>query len=187
MQNGQHSSEGEATAHLTAEDLAEQLDRAHARIAELEARVGIDTLTDLPRRTVLEAQARIYQAKERPFALCMFDLDGFKRVNDLSGHTEGDRLLRAAADVLREIRSADGDMVARWGGDEFVVLLRERIGDAQRVAERLRQNVFDAVCNHGAGCSVGVATWPRDGATFEAVLDLADRRMYLDKDARRRA
>ena len=170
----------------TIEELRDRLAERERRIAELEQQVGIDTLTNLPRRTVLIAQARVYESRRRPFAVLFFDLDGFKRVNDTHGHEAGDSLLVRAADCLRAVREADGDMVARWGGDEFVVLVRDPY-ETEFVAQRLRQDVFDAVCSHGAGCSVGVAHCPRDAATFEGALDVADRRMLAAKIARRNA
>ena len=157
---------------------------------ELEHRANHDSLTGLINRDRLrlELQAAIYRAAAEGggLALLYIDLDGFKRVNDRGGHAVGDRLLRELAGRMqRAVRQ--NDMVARIGGDEFVVLLPDcRDAQAAReVADSLRARIT-APCRLPEGlflldASIGVATFPADGADAEALLGHADRVMYAAK------
>ena len=108
-------------------------------------------------------------------SVVLFDLDGFKAVNDVSGHAEGDRVLRETANVLTgSCRSSD--MAFRIGGDEFALLLPETgAADATAVAERAAAQF---------GSSFGVAVWPDDGPSKEGLLARADDNLYGMKRAR---
>ncbi len=128
-----------------------------------------------------------------PLSVLMLDLDDFKRVNDEHGHQAGDRVLRAIAGALRAaVRSSD--VVARYGGDEFVVLMPDT--DAEEAAQVVRR-ASEAVARlahpmaDGAAvqvsCSVGLALHPRDGATARELLRSADAAMYSRKRARSEA
>jgi len=131
----------------------------------------------------VEAEIDRHQDSTRPFSVVMLDLDGFKSVNDLRGHAEGDRLLREVAEAIRDI-PRDGDVAARVGGDEFALLLRGADGPgATAVAERLR----DSVRERGAGidASFGVGTWPMDGPSKNLLLLRADTALYAAKSAQR--
>jgi len=127
----------------------------------------------------------------KPIALVMFDLDDFKAFNDTCGHPLGDRLL---ADVAQAMRASirDGDLLYRYGGDEFAAILRgaDR-GAAEEVAERIRQAVSGVILPPDAprvGISAGVAAFPEDGATKDKLVMAADKALYLAKPgARRRA
>ena len=106
--------------------LAAQLEASRARIADLEARVDIDPLTDVLNRRGFERELKRSLAYVKRYgtsaALIYVDLDGFKPVNDRHGHAAGDAVLKAvAAALLRHVRASD--VVARIGGDEFAVLL----------------------------------------------------------------
>jgi len=131
-----------------------------------------------------------------PFSVVLFDLDDFKRVNDLVGHAAGDSALRHVAAVLTSY-TREFDVACRWGGEEFALLLpRTRAGGATQVAERalrsLRATVVDV---NGAEvrvtASAGVAEFPRDGVDGPLVLDAADsallRAKALGKDQVQRA
>jgi diguanylate cyclase (GGDEF)-like protein len=125
-----------------------------------------------------------------PLSVVMIDLDDFKLVNDAHGHQAGDRVLRAIAGCLRQSVRA-GDVVARYGGDEFVVLMpdtaeREARAVAQRAAAAvagLRHPMADGT-EIRVTCSVGLALHPRDGRSGRALLRAADAQMYERKRAR---
>ncbi|MFO7941265.1 MAG: GGDEF domain-containing protein [Bacillota bacterium] len=116
-----------------------------------------------------------------PLSLSIFDLDDFKGVNDRLGHLEGDRILcRMATSVRDAVR--DTDIFARWGGDEFVILMPHTDpAGGVRVLGRVRQVLSEEV---GLTCSFGLATL-RDGEDREDFLQRADRRLYSAKDAGR--
>jgi diguanylate cyclase (GGDEF)-like protein/putative nucleotidyltransferase with HDIG domain len=154
-----------------------------------------DSLTDLPNSRALigHVDQRLAQAGEQavPSAIIMIDLDDFKSINDLHGHQVGDLALQTLASTLRrQVRASD--FCARYGGDEFVVALsctdRE---EATRRAEDLQRAVGRQQIPAPDGraltisISVGVAMSGEDGDTFEALLEAADRRMYVDKASRK--
>jgi diguanylate cyclase (GGDEF)-like protein len=158
----------------------------------LRERATFDALTHLPNRSEFERRAtEILAASERqdaPVCLLLFDLNGFKKVNDTYGHHVGDELLRVVGRRLdRSVR--DGDLVARWGGDEFVALMpgigTEEMGvrRAREIAEavggRTRiDGVSEALRVH---VSVGVALWPAHADGFDSLLEAADDAMYRAK------
>ena len=150
-----------------------------------------DALTDLPNRRHLEQaldQAlRLARRKQGRLAVCCLDLDGFKAINDTLGHAAGDLLLRqVAARMLDECR--DSDVVARIGGDEFVVVLQTG-ADSERapaVAERLvralaRPFDLDGVVAH-VGTSIGISFFPDDGQTTATLFKCADIALYRAKE-----
>jgi len=157
---------------------------------ELEHRANHDSLTGLPNRHRLRAelQAAIDRAvgEGGGLALLYIDLDGFKHVNDRGGHAVGDRLLRELAGRMQRV-VRQNDLVARVGGDEFVVLLPDcrNVQAAQEVADSLRARVT-APYRLPEGlfqldASIGVAMFPADGADAEALLKHADQTMYAAK------
>jgi diguanylate cyclase (GGDEF)-like protein/PAS domain S-box-containing protein len=157
---------------------------------ELEHRANHDSLTGLPNRHRLRAelQAAIERAAGEGggLALLYIDLDGFKRVNDRGGHAVGDRLLRELAGRMQRV-VRQNDLVARVGGDEFVVLLPDcrNVQAAREVSESLRARVT-APYRLPEGlfqldASIGMAMFPADGADAEALLKHADRTMYAAK------
>jgi len=151
-----------------------------------------DELTGLPNRRLLGENARrllsVAMRRDRLAALMLLDLDGFKEVNDALGHAYGDAMLRRVA-MRMSMTLREYDLIARIGGDEFVVLLPE-IDDlevAGRVAEKLVAAASEDIeigeqLSH-TGASVGIAVFPTDGQDFEALLRRADAAMYASKQA----
>lgn len=156
---------------------------------------GMDPLTHLPnRRHALQHLARLIARGRRDgigFALLSFDLDGFKPVNDTYGHAAGDKLL---AEIGRRLVDSvrPGDMVARMGGDEFLVLVptgRDTDEDWLRaVALRVQATIGRPMPIEGhwlvVGASIGIARFPRDGDESGALLRKADEAMYRAKQGR---
>jgi len=156
-----------------------------------------DSLTDLPNSRALIGfvDERLNSGTDEmvPSAIIMIDLDDFKTINDVHGHQAGDLALQAVAAALRrQIRASD--FCARYGGDEFVVALscpdraeaERRAADLQRAVARQRLELPNG-SSLSVGISVGVAMSGEDGATFDELLESADRRMYEDKRQRRAA
>jgi diguanylate cyclase (GGDEF)-like protein/putative nucleotidyltransferase with HDIG domain len=121
---------------------------------------------------------------ESPFSVVMLDLDAFKQVNDTLGHMRGDRLLRLVAELLTALLRAN-DLVCRYAGDEFVLVLAGATPEiAETVARRVRKAIDALPAVDGrvrVGASVGVACFPQDGTDGLSLLHAADRRMYEDK------
>ncbi len=149
-----------------------------------------DALTGLPNRVLLEdrlSQAIVRSERDaRPFAVMLLDLDRFKLINDSFGHRAGDELLKEVARRLNGIvRSAD--TVARLGGDEFVLVLGDTADRAEidaiarRVVEALEHPVMIADVSVHASPSIGIAFYPQDAGTAEAVVAHADAAMYVAK------
>ncbi|HVB32822.1 MAG TPA: diguanylate cyclase [Patescibacteria group bacterium] len=119
----------------------------------------------------------------RPFALLLMDLDRFKFVNDHYGHLEGDVVLRRVGRLLEE-HCRRSDVVARYGGDEFVILMVETTVDqARQMANKLRGLLASdpLLRQRGITASFGIAAFPVHGSTPEELLERADAAMYLSK------
>jgi diguanylate cyclase (GGDEF)-like protein len=149
-----------------------------------------DSLTGLPNRVLLDdrlAQAMALADRDkRSFALMVCDLDRFKLINDSLGHRAGDELLQEVARRLSAV-ARTADTVARFGGDEFV-LVGSSLADADdamhmaaRAIEALRAPVRIAGIDVHASPSIGIALYPEDGSSIEALLAHADAAMYAAK------
>ncbi len=132
--------------------------------------------TELERRTGFEI----------PFAIIFLDLDNFKSINDTYGHQGGDEALKTAATVLKQ-QLRDGDLLGRWGGEEFVVAV---LGANQErtlaIAEKLRKSIEQANVTVAGGripltASIGVASY-RNTGTLQDLIDVADKAMYQAKE-----
>jgi diguanylate cyclase (GGDEF)-like protein len=180
---------------------------------ELEKASITDSLTGLANRRFLTEyiekevallHRRYRRQAEEPLAelldmaFVMIDLDHFKDINDSAGHAAGDAVLRQMRELL-EAASRSSDIIVRWGGDEFLLVARELSGDglvelAERIRSRVAQHIFDI----GEGrvvrtsCSLGLACYPffkeqLDALSWEQVISVADRALYVAKASGRNA
>ncbi len=134
---------------------------------------------------VLGEEIQRFHRTHRPFAVVLLDLDDLKKINDLHGHLVGSRALCRLADILRgSCRSID--TAARFGGDEFGMILVETEGAAARgVAQRVCEQLAADRENPSLSVSAGVAACPQDGESVETLLQVADRGLYQMKATKR--
>lgn len=177
--------------------MAEAVGRQHREIAAL---AFTDTLTGLPNRNRAKALVEAHLAEDEdrrvPFALLLLDLDEFKRVNDSLGHDAGDTLIKELAHRLKRWAEqvAGGDSLARerfavsrFGGDEFLLLLRDPQPEARavRLAEVIQNGLSSPFLIDGrqiyVSASVGIALYPEHGQSVELLLKNADIAMYQAK------
>ncbi len=160
------------------------------RAAQIEYQAFHDPLTGLPNRAFfndrLETQLAAARLRGSRLAVLFLDLDGFKVINDSLGHSAGDRVLQTLARRLRRA-VRDGDLVSRFGGDEFTVLLEiARPEDLETVAEKLLAAVAEPCPAEGASlyvtASLGIALHPEQGDDAESLVRNADAAMYLAKE-----
>ncbi len=150
-----------------------------------------DPLTGLPNRILFNDRFRMAlehaRRNQETLGVLFVDLDAFKLVNDSLGHSFGDRVLPEVAKRLQACLRAS-DTIARVGGDEFVILLPElqSAADAKPTADRvvaaMRRSIKVDDSEIVVGASVGISTFPEDGADSEVLLQVADRRMYRAKE-----
>lgn len=165
--------------------------QAKALMASLRESSLNDALTGLRNRRFLEEYSPTLVAqsrrRQRPMTLMMLDLDYFKTVNDTHGHDVGDQILRELAGILRT-HLRESDLVLRYGGEEFLVILVDTGADAaMEVAEKIRGAVEQTVFKVSGGelrktLSVGLAEYPGDAQAFWQVLKYADVALYAAKE-----
>jgi two-component system cell cycle response regulator len=187
------------TLEVLASHIATSL--ANARMfAKLEELATTDGLTGLlNKRVLLELGAQKVRAAVRygkPLSVIQTDIDHFKKINDTFGHDVGDQVIKGLAGILRRLKRGT-DYVARFGGEEFVIICEETDAEgalhlAERVREELSRTTFHATPSahsSGAGgttnfhvtCSLGVATYPADGATWDSLYKATDDALYASK------
>jgi diguanylate cyclase (GGDEF)-like protein len=174
-----------AVAGLTTFVFGALVDERRAAEARLLLLSVSDPLTGLANyrqlMTVLQAEIHRSERTERPFAVVFLDLDKLKQINDRHGHLVGSRALCRLADVIKHaVRAVD--TTARFGGDEFAVVLPEAGEEAAwQVAHRIRDRLTQGAEHPAISASVGVAVYPRDGNTVEALVGRADQLLYQMK------
>jgi diguanylate cyclase (GGDEF)-like protein len=173
-------------------------ERRHAERA-VRQRAEIDALTGLKNRAACEAVLGRFLAEPDAhaghMALLYLDLDGFKQINDRHGHAAGDKVLRTCAERIVSVVRRSSDMVARMGGDEFVIALFNVDADDPVVAqlgaaliEVLAQPiVIDGTVAVSVGASIGMACHPRHGSSLRGLMQAADAAMYEVKRAGKNA
>jgi diguanylate cyclase (GGDEF)-like protein len=177
----------------TVEELSrtrDELETANVRLEDLSLH---DSLTGLHNRRMIDRAFTDEWERARrhrtPIAVIVVDVDHFKLLNDTRGHREGDECLRAIASHLAATIVRAGDVVGRFGGEEFAILLpNTALAGAMHVAEQLRAGIEALALHHPSvpsgriTASFGVAsTVPRDGELSEALLEAADRALYRAK------
>ena len=160
--------------------------REQSHSQELLNQARRDALTGLPNRAAINEIVRdaikIASDHTREFAVLFIDLDRFKDINDAYGHVVGDQLIVVAANTIQSTLR-DSDVLGRFGGDEFTILLRNSNADrASAITERLL-NAFQTPLVVGAGHlqispSVGIAVYPAHGTDIETLIKHADTAMY---------
>jgi diguanylate cyclase (GGDEF)-like protein/PAS domain S-box-containing protein len=159
---------------------------------QLHSLVGIDHLTGLANRAQFRERLgqtieRVKHGDQPPFAIFHFGLDRFKNINQSLGHTLGDKLLQ---EISRRLAGTlyDTDLVARTGGDEFSILLRDirHVRDGARVAQKLLDSVAEVILTDGGElyttASIGIAVYPQDGTDADTLLHSADTAMQRAKE-----
>jgi len=176
-------------------ELQREVEERKQAQSALERLATIDTLTGLAnRRYFLElAERAFYQAQRynRPLSVVMIDVDNFKQINDTFGHAAGDQVLAAISKRMQQVLRRS-DILGRYGGDEFVVLLPETGQEgARRMTERLREAVARNVETIGkldlpVSLSVGVASsFGMTNVTLDQLLQRADKALYTSKQSGR--
>jgi diguanylate cyclase (GGDEF)-like protein len=164
--------------------LTAKIERARAKLAHER---NVDALTGLlNRRALMECADQLFQLPENRdggIVVLFADLDGFKAVNDTHGHHVGDRVLAAVAGRIAEI-VRDVDLVARYGGDEFILILPATTREGgELVAQRLRRVIEDCARDNGMdfSVSIGMGNYPNHGADLASVVSAVDKAMYHSK------
>jgi len=164
----------------------------HRMMEKQRAEANSDGLTSLINKRYLKIRLgeEIHKAeiKHAPVSIFIFDLDHFKRLNDTHGHLAGDRVLKETAQVIKKtIR--EGDIAARWGGEEFLIILPNTpkegaVRAAEKIREMLARNIFHDEEGDPLGAvtlSGGVATFPEDGRQQSELIGAADEALYAAK------
>ncbi len=176
--------------------LEDQREVATEATSEVERLAYYDTVTGLPNRSLFNDRLRVALAHAQrhryKLAVLFLDIDRFKQVNDSLGHTVGDKLLRAVAGRIRETMREE-DTVARFGGDEFTVLIHiiGKIEDAGKIAQKVLESLSAPITIDArefvVTSSIGISVYPVDGTDGETLIRNADAAMYRAKDAGRNA
>lgn len=163
------------------------ISKRKAEMKELSHKANYDKLTNLMNRQAAERSIQQLMTERTGFALLLLDLDGFKPINDEYGHDAGDAVLKAISSrISGAIRK--GDIAARWGGDEFVVVLKQVTPEeVASIVDKWLPLIKAPVAlpkdarDVAVGASIGAACYPEDAAEFDTLLAMADQAMYQVK------
>ncbi|HEU5022427.1 MAG TPA: diguanylate cyclase [Bryobacteraceae bacterium] len=180
----------EADGQKTIAGLEATLEGYKKQLAETERKASIDALTGLINRRGIETAMSKRCAEKIPFCVILLDLNGFKKVNDMYGHLAGDDLLKGFSSELQAHFRA-GDIIGRWGGDEFIIVTNGDPQDARNCVERVRKWAFGAYkvkTPNGSfqaqvSASVGIAAWDLQ-EDIPTLIGRADEAMYSEKPFR---
>jgi diguanylate cyclase (GGDEF)-like protein len=166
----------------------------HRTIRQLEDLANSDPLTGLPNRTFLNRYLLHLlpeaDREQQSIALIFIDLDGFKEVNDELGHHAGDLLLIDITQRLQSVLRAN-DIVARWGGDEFVMVLKAPSHQLPTLTHDISERLLTSIAQPVSlpeqqqvivNCSLGAAWWPEHSADIDEVMHFADAALYVAKE-----
>ena len=171
------------------------IEASTAELEEMNQKLALNSITDgltrLYNRTEIERRIRsaldkrTYQGVSNSISLIMLDIDNFKKVNDIYGHQEGDCVIQALSDVLRNTTTGlDSCFLGRWGGEEFMILLSDsNADDAVMLAEKIRTG-FASVSYETAGCqTVSIGVTQAKDETADALYNRVDKALYMAKAA----
>ncbi len=178
-------------SYLLQDSLKNALDKKSIEARDNEYLANHDPLTDLPNRRymteLLNNSLKEASEKKKVLVVMFIDLNGFKQVNDVYGHNAGDEVLVIVAKRL-ELAIRNGDHLSRLGGDEYLLGLmmeKESLGEIEAMANKFIHIISQPMNVEGLrvkiGASVGVAAYPIHGNNIEALMEIADKRMYQAK------
>jgi len=167
--------------------LRQDLGTYQARLDDAERLAGLNALTGLDNRTKVEATIEFRLSRGRPFSVMILDLNGLKRINDTYGHLAGDELPKKFAGELKSALRAM-DVIGRWGGDEFVVVVDCGAREANNHRSRVAKWIFGDYTVESQGSprkivvtgAIGIAV-SRQGDSLRTLLQRADEDMYREK------
>lgn len=187
---------------LSQEELIKNINELEQKVHELENKLNHDKLTELKNRGYFEEKSKTYinnvskikKESRRDWmgfydiSFLFFDIDHFKNINDTYGHSVGDEVLKKVAEILKKDLRV-GDIVARWGGEEFIAILlganeEQAKNKAEQIRKELENFVFENPKDLNITISVGVAQF-EEGKTFEDMVKHADQALYKAKDSGR--
>jgi len=152
-------------------------------LAETNYKATHDLLTDLYNREAFVKNSKELLKKESDFCLAFIDLDNFKYVNDTFGHKSGDEILIATAHIMKNNLKGK-DLVSRFGGDEFVILIQDCNQQcAFKILNTILQQIEKKFSKFEVSASMGAVLTPNEGYKFDELLKKADKKMYIAKEA----